>query len=606
MLKRLYGDREPGTGGPARYPKGVLHLAKGNLELWANLFVIGWALAFMLWQGVGFTVTVGTVFAIWAILTVSLNLVVGFTGLLSVGHVAFFGIGAYATAILTSNAAYDQLRTEAIPTFGWPFFAALPVSMALAGLVALVVGVVFNRFRDDIFVLVSFGFAIIGFNVFLNWRGLTRGAFGIHDIPRPAIAGWVFDGEVEFLLLALAFLVLIMLAAWFIVTSSFGRVLTAIREDEQAIEVFGYRATHYKTRHLDHIRHDGGVGRQPVQQLDHLHRPQFVHPARIGPLGGDRDFGRAGYYLGFPPRRDGFRAAGGRDALSAPGSGRVHRPGPPDRSGRPPGAAHAVPAPRTGRKVQAVSTPNTEAGGPPALETDRISKHFGTVTAVDQLSISIPREGVTSIVGPNGSGKSTLVNLLSGTVPLDGGMVIIDGAGLKVVKAYETPGHGLTRTFQEVRLFDQISVWDNIMVVLTERRLFSALLQRTRSVHRDKARRVLEDVGMWEKRDSLAMNLSYGQRKLLEIGRAMALNVNTYLLDEPFAGLFPQMVERVKEIIKTMRAEGRTIIFISHNMDIVRELSDHIIVLEGGALLARGDVGEVLSSEAVIDAYLGV
>ena len=113
-----------------------MHLAKGNLELWVNLFVIGWALAFMLWQGVGFTVTVGTVFAIWAILTVSLNLVVGFTGLLSVGHVAFFGIGAYATAILTSNAAYDQLRTEAIPTFGWPFFAALPVSMALAGLVA--------------------------------------------------------------------------------------------------------------------------------------------------------------------------------------------------------------------------------------------------------------------------------------------------------------------------------------------------------------------------------------------------------------------------------------------------------------------------------------
>ena len=117
---------------------------------------------------------------------------------------------------------------------------------------------------------------------------------------------------------------------------------------------------------------------------------------------------------------------------------------------------------------------------------------------------------------------------------------------------------------------------------------------------------MLEDVGMWEKRDSLAMNLSYGQRKLLETGRAMALNVNTYLLDEPFAGLFPQIVERVKEIIKTMQAEGRTIIFISHNMDIVRELSDHIIVLEGGALLARGDVGEVLSSEAVIDAYLGV
>ena len=241
-----------------------------------------------------------------------------------------------------------------------------------------------------------------------------------------------------------------------------------------------------------------------------------------------------------------------------------------------------------------------------ALETDKISKHFGAVRAVDQLSLSIPRKGVTSIVGPNGSGKSTLVNLLSGTLPLDGGLVIIDGVGLKIVKAYETPGHGLTRTFQEVRLFDQISVWDNIMVVLTERRLLPALLQRTRSSHREKAQRVLETVGMWEKRDSLAMNLSYGQRKLLEIGRALALDVNTYLLDEPYAGLFPQMVERVKDIMKAMRADGRTIIFISHNMDIVRELSDRIIVLEGGSLLAQGDVAEVLSSEKVIDAYLGV
>ena len=242
MSSRVYTD----VNRLARGLRDVLPLRRGNVELWANLFVIAWAVAFMLWQGVGFAITVGTVFAIWAILAVSLNLIVGFTGLLSVGHVGFFGIGAYAMAILTSNPAYEQLRTEAIPTFALPFFAALPVSIILAGLVAVVVGIVFNRFRDDIFVLVSFGFAIISFNVFLNWRSLTRGAFGIHEIPRPQIGGWVFDGELEFMLLALVFLAIVMLVAWFIVTSSFGRVLTAIREDEQAIEVFGYRSTHYK------------------------------------------------------------------------------------------------------------------------------------------------------------------------------------------------------------------------------------------------------------------------------------------------------------------------------------------------------------------------
>ena len=240
-----------------------------------------------------------------------------------------------------------------------------------------------------------------------------------------------------------------------------------------------------------------------------------------------------------------------------------------------------------------------------AIETVEISKLFGAVKAVDELTITIPRKGMTSIVGPNGSGKSTLVNLLSGTLPLDGGIVIIDGVGLKVVKAHETPDHGLTRTFQEVRLFDQISVWDNIMVVLTNRKLFPAMLERTQASHREKAQAILENVGMWDKRRALAMDLSYGQRKLLEIGRAMALDVNTYLFDEPFAGLFPKMLEQVKEIMKGMRDEGRTIVFISHIMDIVREMSDHIIVLDSGKLLTAGDVEVVLNREEVIDAYLG-
>ena len=252
-----------------------------------------------------------------------------------------------------------------------------------------------------------------------------------------------------------------------------------------------------------------------------------------------------------------------------------------------------------------MSDAHTESQGLFALETREISKHFDAIKAVDRLTLSIPREGMTSIVGPNGSGKSTLVNLLSGTLPLDGGMLIIDDVGLKVVKAYETPDHGLTRTFQEVRLFDQISVWDNIMVVLTDRRLFPSLVERAKLRYREKAKRILENVGMWEKRDALAMNLSYGQRKLLEIGRAIALDVNTYLFDEPFAGLFPQMLEEVKVIMKQMRDQGHTIIFISHNMDIVRELSDRIFVLDSGTLLAEGEVGEVLSSAEVIEAYLG-
>ncbi len=239
------------------------------------------------------------------------------------------------------------------------------------------------------------------------------------------------------------------------------------------------------------------------------------------------------------------------------------------------------------------------------IHTIDLSKHFDAVRAVDELTVSIPKTGITSIVGPNGSGKSTFVNLLSGTLPIDGGLVIIDGIGLRVVKAHESPQHGVTRTFQEVRLFDQISAWDNIMVVLTERRLLPSLLERTRPAQREQGERILREVGMWEKRDAMAGELSYGQRKLLEIGRAMAMDAQTYLFDEPFAGLFPQMLERVKQIVIRMRDEGHTLIFISHNMDIVRELPDHLIVLDSGKLLTQGEVHDVLSREEVIEAYLG-
>ena len=230
----------------ARNPREAVALSRGNVELWANLIVIASALTFMIVKGATFAVTLGTVFAIWAMLTVSLNLVVGFAGLLSIGHIGFFGLGAYTVAILTSTTSYENLRTGEIPTFGWPFFAALPVAVVVAGVVALLVGIAFNRFRDDIYVLVSFGFAIIAFNIFLNLRVVTRGAFGIHDIPRPQIGGWVFDSEVELLLVALVLLAIVVGVSWFLVSSSFGRVLTAIREDEQAAEVFGYRVTHYK------------------------------------------------------------------------------------------------------------------------------------------------------------------------------------------------------------------------------------------------------------------------------------------------------------------------------------------------------------------------
>ena len=226
--------------------RGVSKAFRAKLQLWVILIVAAAAAVFMAIQGVGFAIRITQVFAIWAILAVSLNLLIGYTGLLSLAHVGFFGIGAYAVAILTTNPAYEQLRAETIPQFGLPFFVALPVGMVTAGLVALIIGSVLHRFRDDMFVLVSFSFAIIAHNIFLNWRGVTRGTFGIHAIAKPDFGFWLADGKLEFLLVTLAFLALVTWISWLIVSSSFGRVLMAIREDEGAIEVFGYKAGLFK------------------------------------------------------------------------------------------------------------------------------------------------------------------------------------------------------------------------------------------------------------------------------------------------------------------------------------------------------------------------
>ncbi|MDO8594010.1 MAG: ABC transporter ATP-binding protein [bacterium] len=242
----------------------------------------------------------------------------------------------------------------------------------------------------------------------------------------------------------------------------------------------------------------------------------------------------------------------------------------------------------------------------PILQTKQLYKHFDGVKAVDHLSLSFEKGKITSVIGPNGSGKSTLINLLTGFIPFDSGEVVIAGKEtLKVIQPYETKELGITRTFQDVRLFEQMPVLDNVLVVLTERSVFGALFEKHGKLHLAKAEEVLTRVGLWDKRNALAKNLSYGQRKLLEIARVLAMNPDIIFFDEPFAGLFPEMLKVVVSVMKELRQQEKTQILVEHNMELIRELSDHLIVLDSGELLAEGKPQDVLSRREVIEAYLG-
>jgi branched-chain amino acid transport system permease protein len=171
--------------------------------------------------------------SIYAILGLSLNLVVGYTGLLSVAEAAFYGIGAYVTALLLVNS-------------GWNFFLAMLIGMIASGVVALVIGFVLSKFDGDYYALASLGLGAIIYSIFLNWQNVTGGPLGIPGIPRPTLFGFTFSDNISFLVLVVIFVALIYLACRFIVNSSFGRVLKTIREDEKAVQVFGYKTLNYK------------------------------------------------------------------------------------------------------------------------------------------------------------------------------------------------------------------------------------------------------------------------------------------------------------------------------------------------------------------------
>lgn len=249
----------------------------------------------------------------------------------------------------------------------------------------------------------------------------------------------------------------------------------------------------------------------------------------------------------------------------------------------------------------------------PLLSVMNLTRAFDGVKAVADLSFDIFPGEITALIGPNGSGKTTVFNAISGFLKPDAGCVQFGGRQITRNRPDVIARMGLGRTFQDCKVFPQLPVLDNVMLGFEDAKneTLAVALMRPRSMltsernKMDRACTLLDQAGLLDKKDDWAGNLSYGQRKLLELCRVQALNPELYLLDEPMAGLFPAMVVKMMEMIHRLREAGKTVVFIEHSMKVVMELSDRVLVMNYGQLIADGTPQTIRNESAVIDAYLG-
>jgi branched-chain amino acid transport system ATP-binding protein len=228
-----------------------------------------------------------------------------------------------------------------------------------------------------------------------------------------------------------------------------------------------------------------------------------------------------------------------------------------------------------------------------------LRKHFGGIAAVDEFSAELGRGEIVGLIGPNGSGKTTTINMVAGAFRPDTGTIMLDGRNLVGQPSYAFARGGIGRTFQVPRLFRRMTVLENLMV---------PALTNTRTSHRQaeaRAREILAFVRFEHLADAYARTLSGGQQKLLELGRSLMLRPSLLLLDEPFAGVHPRLLEQIVEHIRTLSAQGYTIVLVDHNLDAVRSVVRRTLVMARGRKIADGPSEEVLQDPAVIQAYTG-
>ena len=247
------------------------------------------------------------------------------------------------------------------------------------------------------------------------------------------------------------------------------------------------------------------------------------------------------------------------------------------------------------------------------LSVDRLRKAFGGVMAVNDVSFDVTRNQITAIIGPNGAGKTTTLNLITGIYPLTSGNITFEERRISGFKPFQIASQGITRTFQNLQVFQNMTVLENVMVGLhtqTRSEFCSCLLHlpkvgKEEKIVKEEGYELLRFFNLEKKADWLSSNLPYGEQKRLEIARALAGKPKMILLDEPVAGLNTQETEKISELILKIKGKGVTIILVEHDMNLVMGISDQIMVLNYGQKISEGTPGVIRTDPKVIQAYLG-
>ncbi|MFN2611685.1 MAG: ATP-binding cassette domain-containing protein [Actinomycetota bacterium] len=546
------------------------------------------------------------------IAAMALNLITGLGGQISLGHAALMGVGAYTAGVLSSRLDID-------------FFAGLGVTVLVSALIGLLFGAPSLRVRGQYLALVTVGGGFVFTRVIAEAR-FAGGESGLIDVGPMVAFGHSLDLKGQTAVIAILFLICLYLATT-VTTSRIGRALTAIKVSERGAEAAGIDTYRVKLGTF--------VGSSVMAGMAgalFAHKEGFVSPSTFGfdlslvlimacivggvgrPLGGVIGaFVFAGPFIAYPGAARYQLAILGPIALITllffpEGiAGKV-------RSMRGSGGLSDFAAAEPFAVAPVAVKRSASSDKEPLLVASNISKHFGGVAALDDVSLQVATGSVHALIGPNGSGKTSFINCITGVQRSDAGEVRFDGSAVQG-RPHLIARKGVARTFQEPLTFDGLSMLEDVAIgaKVGAKAGTAACLLGTRSSKRGDAlaagwaSQALIAVGLdaTEAAKMRTDELSYGQSKRLEMARAIAMQPRLLILDEPSAGKDPTEIQALVALLGELKDRGMTILLVDHHMDLVMNVADKVTVLDHGRVVASGTPGEITRDQRVIDAYLG-